>query len=209
MPTKNSVSRKTVLQNESNREQGTQLYSGENGRFLHLAQVTQLESTRAWALVSVCVTGQSTWSCLPFPLRLAAMLKITTWGRQNHTGDILPPSQIMVPSKLSPKARDDTSKCRLGHSHSGGSKREGTGSQTVLEKPPPLPQSSQSCYTSQGNALSWPPSNTRGMWRWTRCVALSGLLSLCEPQSLALDAGPCAEMQGGRRQFAHHFLLTS
>lgn len=54
------------------------LYSGENGSFLHVAQVTQLASTRAWALVSVCVTGQSTWSCLPFPLRLAAMLKITT-----------------------------------------------------------------------------------------------------------------------------------
>ena len=104
----------------------------------------------------------------------------------------------MVPSKLSPKARDDTSNGRLGRSHSGGSERQGTGSQTVLEKPPPLPQSSQSCCTSQGNALSWPPSNTHGMGRWTRCVALSGLLSLSEPQSLALDAGPCAEMQGGQ-----------
>ena len=31
------------------------LYHGENGSFLHLAQVAQLESTRAWASVSVCV----------------------------------------------------------------------------------------------------------------------------------------------------------
>ena len=35
MPTKNSVSRKTVLQNEGNKEQRTQLYSGENGQTQH------------------------------------------------------------------------------------------------------------------------------------------------------------------------------
>lgn len=120
----------------------TPLYSGENGSFLHLAQATQLESRSLG--FSFCLTGPWTCSCLPFPLRPAAMLKRTTRGRQNHTGDVLPPSRLPVPSHSSPKARDDPSHCELGRSHSGRSERGGAGSQTHLENPPLLPQPCQS-----------------------------------------------------------------
>lgn len=133
----------------------TPLYSGENGSFLHFGRSHSWKAQEP-GLQYLC-NRPVTCSCLPFPQRPAAMLKRTTRGRQTHTGDILPPSRLPVPSKSSPKVRDDTSHCKLGRPHSGRSQRGGTGSQTLLEKPPLLPQPSRSggpTPTARGDGLA-------------------------------------------------------
>ena len=64
------------------------LYRGENGSFLHLAQVAQLESTRAWASVSVCSPGISLE-------RMMLKLKLQYFGHLMRRVDSLEKTQML------------------------------------------------------------------------------------------------------------------
>lgn len=80
---------------------------------------------------------QATWSCLPLLLGLNAMLKRTTWGRQNHMVMSCCLVGPQVPTDCPPKTEMTSVAAALGCSYSGGSQWERIGSKTLSENSHP------------------------------------------------------------------------